>query len=167
MDNILNKYKGQHIDIVLPHTCPLKYEPTELFMKGIDQSDIDKSMKRFLDKVEQSINYDKWYCGHYHTEKQIDKLEFMFGRIKVFNKDEFYPRYDRNGYEIIRNAYSQDEVMRKDIFCPKCNSKNILIQKGDGHRIKGADFIAVICHDCKKVYGFNDVKYKLNCPKEL
>lgn len=167
MNNILNKYKGQHIDIVLSHTCPLKYEPTEVFMKCIDQSDVDKSMEKFLDRVEESINYDKWYCGHYHTEKQIDKLEFMFGRIKVFNKDELYPKYDRNGYEIIRDAYSQDEVMRKDIFCPKCNSKNILIQKGDGHRINGADFIAVICHDCKKVYGFNDVKYKPNCPREL
>lgn len=167
MDNILNKYKGQHIDIVLSHTCPLKYEPTEVFMKDIDQSNVDKSMENFLDKVEESIDYDKWYCGHYHIEKQIDKLEFMFGRIKVFNKDEFYPKYDRNGYEIIRDSYSQDEVMRKDIFCPKCNSKNILIQKGDGHRINGADFIAVICHDCKKVYEFYDVKYKPNSPKEL
>lgn len=25
----------------------------------------------------------------------------MFGRMKVFNKDEFFPKYDRNGYEII------------------------------------------------------------------
>lgn len=64
----------------------------------------------------------------------------MFGRMKVFNKD---------------------------IFCPKCNSKNILIQKGEAHRINGSNFIAVICHDCKKGYGFNDVKNKPNCPKEL
>lgn len=167
MDNILNKYKGQHIDIVLSHICPLKYEPTEVFMKGIDQSDVDKSMEKFLDEVEESIDYDKWYCGHYHTEKQIGKLEFMFGRMKVFNKDEFFPKYDRNGYEIIRDAYSQDVVMGIDVFCPKCHSKKILIQKGDGYRINGADFIAIICHDCKKVYGFNDVKYKPNCPKEL
>ena len=167
MDNILNKYKGQHIDIVLSHTCPLKYEPTEVFMKGIDQSNVDKSMENFLDKVEESIDYDKWYCGHYHTEKQIDKLEFMFGRIKVFNKDEFYPKYDRNGYEIIRDVYSQEEVIKKDVLCPKCNSKNILIQKGDGYKINGADFIAIICHNCKKVYGFYDVKYEPNSPKEL
>lgn len=59
MDNSLNKYKGQHIDIVLLHTCPLKYEPTEVFMKGINQSNVDKSMEKFLDKVEESINYDK------------------------------------------------------------------------------------------------------------
>ena len=68
-DNILNKYKVQYIDIVLSHTCPLKYEPIEVFIKGIDQSHVDKNMEKFLDKIEQSIDYDKWYCGHYHTEK--------------------------------------------------------------------------------------------------
>ena len=40
---------------------------------------------------------------HYHTEKQVNKLEFMFGRIKIFNK---------SGYEIIRNYYKQDDVSK-------------------------------------------------------
>ena len=84
MDNIFNKVKGKHYDIVLTHTCPLKYEPTEVFMNGIDQSRVDKSMEIFLDKIEENITYDKWYCGHYHTEKQIDKLKFMFESIKEF-----------------------------------------------------------------------------------
>ena len=167
MDTILDKVKGKHFDIVLTHTCPYKYEPREVFIQGLDQSKVDKSMEHFLDKIEENINYDKWYCGHYHTEKQIDKLEFMFGRIKIFNKDEYVPKYDRNGYEIVRDAYSQNEVMKEEVKCPKCNSKNISVLKGDGFRIVGADYIAIICNDCKKVYGFNDVKYKTNCPKEL
>ena len=165
---ILNKYTHQHFDIILSHTCPKKYEPTEVFMKGIDQSKVDKSMENFLDKVEENINYEKWYCGHFHTEKKVDKIEFMFGRIKVFNKDEYYPKYDKNGYEIIRDYCMQDEVMAKDdICCPVCRSNNILIQKGDGFKINGPDFIALICHNCQKVYGFSDVKYYPNCPKEL
>lgn len=167
MDTILAKVKGKHFDIVLSHTCPYKYEPREVFMQGLDQSKVDKSMEHFLDKVEENINYDKWYCGHYHTEKQVDKLEFMFGRIKIFNKDEYVPKYDRNGYEIVRDAYSQNEVMKEEVKCPKCNSKNISVLKGDGFSIVGTDYIANICNDCKKVYGFNDVKYKTNCPKEL
>ena len=84
MNNILDKYKDKHVDIILSHTCPLKYEPTEVFMKGIDQSMVDKTMEVFLDKVEENIDYDKWYCGHYHTEKQIDKIEFIFESIKIF-----------------------------------------------------------------------------------
>lgn len=167
MDTILDEVKGKQFDIVLTHTCPYKYEPREVFMQGLDQSKVDKSMEHFLDKVEENINYDKWYCGHYHTEKQVDKLEFMFGRIKIFNKDEYVPKYDRNGYEIVRDAYSQNEVMKEEVKCPKCNSKNISVLKGDGFSIVGADYIAIICNDCKKVYGFNDVKYKTNCPKEL
>lgn len=167
MDNILNKIKGMHFDIVLTHTCPYKYEPREVFIRELDQTKVDKSMEKFLDGVESSITYDKWYCGHYHIEKKVDKLEFMFGRVKIFNKDEYVPRYDRNGYEIVRDAYSQNEVMKEEIKCPKCNSKNISVLKGDGFSIVGADYIAIICNDCKKVYGFNDVKYKPNCSKEL
>ena len=84
MNDILDKCKDKHIDIILSHTCPYKYEPTEVFILGIDQSMVDKTMEIFLDKVEENINYNKWYCGHYHTEKQIDKIEFMFESIKIF-----------------------------------------------------------------------------------
>ena len=168
MNNILDKVKDKHFDIVLTHTCPYKYEPKETFKLKLDQSKIDKSMEHFLDKIEESISYNKWYCGHYHIEKQIDKLEFMFGRIKIFNKDEYVPKYDRNGYEIIRDYCKQEDVHKDGrAYCPKCNSRDIIIQKGDGFNIYGLDEIAIICNKCKKVYGFNDVKYKPNCPKEL
>ena len=82
MDNILTNIKGEHFDIVLTHTCPFKYEPVETFMSGINQSEIDKRMEHFLDEVEENIDYDKWYCGHYHIDKEKDKVEFMFQKIK-------------------------------------------------------------------------------------
>ena len=68
----------------------------------------------------------------------------------------------QNQYEKIIQSLNFNELS-----CPKCNSKNISVLKGDGFSIVGADYIAIICNDCKKVYGFNDVKYKTNCPKEL
>lgn len=162
---ILNKYKGKHVDIILSHTCLLKYEPTESFIERIDQSKIDKSMEIFLDKIEENVDYDKWYCGHYHIEKQIDKLEFMFGRIKEFNKNEFYPKYDNEGYEIIRDAYSVNVL--KNRACPKCKSKEIILVKGNGYDIDGYDVIGITCKECKKTYGFYDVKYYPNSPKQL
>lgn len=84
MDFIYEKVKGKHFDIVLTHTCPYKYEPVEVFLQGLDQSKVDKTMEHFLDLIEENITYDKWYCGHYHTEKQIDKIEFLFEGIKEF-----------------------------------------------------------------------------------
>ena len=75
---------GDKIDVVLSHTCPLKYEPVEVFLPGIDQSRVDKSTEAWLDTIEDRITYEKWYCGHYHTRKKIDRLQFMFTDIDLF-----------------------------------------------------------------------------------
>ena len=91
--NIYHKVKGEHFDIVLSHTCPLKYEPREVFLKGINEAKVDKTMEKFLDVIEESISYDKWYCGHFHTEKQIDKMEFMFKEVKSFKRGKEYIKF--------------------------------------------------------------------------
>ena len=58
-------------------------------------------------------------------------------------------------------------MFKEKVLCPVCSSSNIIIQKGDGFNIIGNDEIALICNNCKKVYGFNEVKFKYNCPREL
>ena len=75
--------RNNKVDIVLSHTCPLKYQPTEVFLKGLDQSTVDKSTEQWLDTLENRIDYSLWYCGHYHTEKKIDKLRFMYESISM------------------------------------------------------------------------------------
>lgn len=77
------------VDIVLTHTAPLRYEPVEVFLPGLNQSMVDKSTEQWLDTIEERLDYEKWYCGHYHTVKKIDKVEFMFD-----NFDEFPEVYD-------------------------------------------------------------------------
>ena len=79
---------GQSVDAVLSHTCPLKYEPTEVFMTGLDQSRIDKTTERWLDEIESRLTYRRWYCGHYHTCKMIGRMRFMFWDIDVFDPDK-------------------------------------------------------------------------------
>lgn len=75
---------GAPLHAILSHTCPLKYEPVEVFLAGIDQSKVDKSTEQWLDKIEDETEYEKWYCGHYHTDKKIDKMRFMFQDIELF-----------------------------------------------------------------------------------
>ncbi len=74
-----NNYR---IDIVLSHTEPYKYEPRESFVPGPNESSIDKSTEKWLDSIEDSLKYRKWYCGHHHIIKKIDKLQFMFENIE-------------------------------------------------------------------------------------
>lgn len=62
------------IDIVLSHTGPLKYEPTEVFLPMIDQSTVDKSTEVWLEQIEAKLDYERWYFAHYHTEKEVGKV---------------------------------------------------------------------------------------------
>ena len=78
------KKAGWSVDVVLSHTAPLKYEPVEVFLSGLDQSKVDKLTEEWLDRIEDKLSYRKWYCGHYHTEKKIDKLEIMFENFDEF-----------------------------------------------------------------------------------
>jgi 3-oxoacid CoA-transferase subunit A len=66
------------VDIVLSHTCPLKYEPREMFISGVNQAGVDKSTEQWLDGIEDRLTYSRWYCGHYHCDKSIDKLRFLY-----------------------------------------------------------------------------------------
>jgi len=66
------------IDVVFSHTCPDQYKPVECFLTGIDQSKVDDSTERWLGELEQSINYSAWYCGHWHINKRIDGMHFLF-----------------------------------------------------------------------------------------
>jgi 3-oxoacid CoA-transferase subunit A len=68
-------------DYVLTHTVPLKYEPKEVFLPFVDQSKVDKSTEIWLDKLENNLNYKKWYAGHYHIDKKVDKLHLLYNDI--------------------------------------------------------------------------------------
>ena len=70
------------IDAVLSHTVPLKYEPVEVFLSFIDQRKVDKSTEEWLDGIEKRLDYGHWYAGHYHTEKDIDRLSILFEGIR-------------------------------------------------------------------------------------
>jgi len=47
--------------VVLSHSVPLKYEPTEVFRSGIGQSWVDKSIEEWLGKIEKWLEYGKGY----------------------------------------------------------------------------------------------------------
>lgn len=86
IDIRLEWHHANKIDVFLTHTCPAKYIPTEMFIPNVDQSTVDQSMEKFLDMVEDTVEYSLWYCGHWHTSKVIDKIRFMFLDIAPFGE---------------------------------------------------------------------------------
>lgn len=63
------EFTGMEVDIVLTHTCPACWEPTDLFLHGIDQSKVDKSMELFLEELGKCLGWKVWCFGHYHADR--------------------------------------------------------------------------------------------------
>lgn len=84
-DTILQKCRGRHYDVILAHTCPLRYQPRDLFLSCVKQDDVDNSMELWLEGVIEACSWDKFIFGHYHDDRIIDeKVEMMFQGIKEF-----------------------------------------------------------------------------------
>ena len=71
----------KQVDYIFTHTCPLSYEPTDLFLPGIDQSTVDQTTEEFLEDIHNVLTYDKWYCGHWHTDRIVDDIRFLYHNI--------------------------------------------------------------------------------------
>ncbi len=93
------KNENHNIYGILTHTCPIDYLPKEMFMstaqntaikknpkksnsKKTFKPDIDRSTEEWLGTLEKNLNYTVWYCGHYHIDKEIDKVHMLYNKIK-------------------------------------------------------------------------------------
>ena len=61
--------QSQSWDLVLSHTCPICYEPTDLFLPVIDQSTVDKTMEKWMGGIEYNLDYKLWCWGHFHHNR--------------------------------------------------------------------------------------------------
>lgn len=96
------------IDIVLSHTGPLKYEPTEVFLPMVDQSTVDKSTEEWLGEIEAKLDYERWYFAHYHTEKEIDKIRIMHNDYAMIPREPSIAAEK----EMIRRMHRQAEIVQ-------------------------------------------------------
>ena len=75
------------VDIVMSHTCPYSWQPTDLFLRQVDQSTVDNSMELWLDKVAETLNFKCWIFGHYHVNrKEAPNVMELFDEIKLLDK---------------------------------------------------------------------------------
>lgn len=86
--DILKRIKEiKKVDLVLSHTCPEQWQPTDLFLQGLDQSTVDKSMEEWLAEVEKVLTYQHWLFAHFHENRYINEKVTMLFR-KILNMDQ-------------------------------------------------------------------------------
>lgn len=72
---------GWKVDVMLTHTIPSWYLP---FLHLSPWPGIDRSTELWLDRIENKLDYKKWYAGHFHVDMTIGKLEILMDTIEPF-----------------------------------------------------------------------------------
>ena len=62
MDNL--EKKGYKVDYIISHTMPTQ------FIKRLGFKDSDRLTEMF-DTIYQDVEFEHWYCGHYHVERNM------------------------------------------------------------------------------------------------
>lgn len=98
---------GRQIDLVLSHTCPLSLQPTDLFLRGLDQSTVDNTMERWMEDLAHTFEWKLWLFGHYHAD-----------RIEWPHVEQFYMEMEPL-IDIAERWKVYDETKELDWWLPK------------------------------------------------
>ena len=98
MGEAFNLLKDKSYDFVLTHTCPISWEPIDLFLSSIDQNEVDTSMENFLENLKDNIQFKAWLFAHFHRDRlerphveqyynDIESLDTIWQRWNKYDTD--------------------------------------------------------------------------------
>lgn len=98
MSTISRQISNNKFDFVLSHTCPLSWEPTDLFLNFVDQTTVNKSMEIWMDDLKDKITWNIWLFGHFHADRiERPHVEQMYQSFTAL--DDIWNRWnDKNTY---------------------------------------------------------------------
>lgn len=97
-------------DIVLSHTCPLSWEPTDLFLDFIDQSKVDNNMEKWFQGLEYQIGYKLWLWGHFHKTRVYPLSVSSCGGQPVMLYNDAYLDLDDGMLKILKDEYIGESI---------------------------------------------------------
>lgn len=97
MSHAEKEFGGKYYDFVFSHTCPVSWEPRDLFLSMIDQSTVDKTMEVWMDKFKEKFLWKHWVFGHFHSDRierpyveqfyiEVEDLESIIARWNKYAK---------------------------------------------------------------------------------
>lgn len=120
MSNIETTYCNQNFDFIFSHTCPLSWEPRDLFLSMIDQDSVDKSMEIWMDHLKDTVNWGVWCFGHYHADRIerphveqyyyfVENIENIWNRWQEYDKTKRFDEWWLNKSPAMRDILAAKE----------------------------------------------------------
>lgn len=99
--------KEKTFDLVISHTCPIAYEPRDLFHTIVAQSQIDKTMEMYLGEIEATLNYRRWAWGHFHADRLYPWDDGEKEKLMLFNENVV----DLNKFMTMKKSDSFEDIL--------------------------------------------------------
>lgn len=104
----MEELKGKQVDFVFTHTCPFPWQPTDLFLSSVNQSEVDKSMEVFLEELAKAIDWKIFLFGHFHDDRLVRPYVEMYFK-DTENLEDIWNRWEK-----YRNTGYLDWWLTKD-----------------------------------------------------
>lgn len=75
---------GWKVDYVVTHTCPYEYRPTYRYIPDLNTAKCFKrhyDNEKFLSKIRNKLVYEMWLCGHFHLDRTVGNVRFLYDDI--------------------------------------------------------------------------------------
>lgn len=93
MATITHNLEYTQCNFVLSHTCPISWQPRDLFLSSVDQSKVDNTMETWLEEIKNKFSWHIWLFGHYHDDRLVrPRVEMFFNDYEFL--DEVAKRWD-------------------------------------------------------------------------
>lgn len=83
--------RNEDVELILSHTCPYKWEPTDLFLAGLDQSQVDSSQEQWMERLAECSRWKTWCWGHFHETRFYSPLLDHPDRKRIMIHHDFIP----------------------------------------------------------------------------
>lgn len=70
----LNRY-GNKVDMIVTHCAPDSIQHELAYWYEHDK------LTNYLEIVRQTVDFEKWFCGHMHVDKDFGRHQFLYDRI--------------------------------------------------------------------------------------
>lgn len=77
------KDNGNKVDYVITHSCSMSDfdKMSQIFDMIHKEGDPEKQLRNYLDIVQSHVEYERWFCGHFHVQIKIEKTQFLYHKI--------------------------------------------------------------------------------------
>ncbi|MEG2262840.1 MAG: metallophosphoesterase [Acinetobacter sp.] len=79
----LLQQEGSKVSLILAHTCPHSAEPLDKYLSQVNQDTVDKTMENWMETLVPLLPKNHiWYCGHWHLNRKVGKVQFLYEDIQ-------------------------------------------------------------------------------------